>query len=454
MWIACQRFRDYSFGGCNRVSSPNHHFAGVRAFPGKAVGRAFFVLGLYLFLLRGAAGQEALRASLAGEYAVEAQKRATANQYYNLKMGDLKLRFQAAFGVEATDNVNYTEKNRQADISLRPQLDVTAMLPVTDKNTLALTIGAGYAKYAKTKARDHFFLTPDSRLAFNIYAGDFVFDLHTQFTYTQQSYQQTEIYGGNYGYFENVTGVTATWDLGKLIFTFGIDHEIYSPTDKQYDYQSRASELFSARGVVLLNPTTQLGLQAGFSLTEFDLKPGYDTKGAPAYTFLSNQKSINFGPYFQSRLSAHLRTTLSAGYAIYFQEYESSFGKAGDSAAFYADLQVQHTVNARVNYSLNLGHQVRQGLTTDTLDYYYFRLNPSWRVFDNLTLTAPLSWESTTIARRNEEYQYWNLGLVASYRLSRQLNVSGGYYYRRRDSNVTGGSYLENQLVFNTRYSF
>lgn len=385
-------------------------------------------------------------------------------------MGDLKLRFQAGIAVEGTDNVNYTERNQQADVSVRPQIGVSAAYPITDKNTLAFSIGAGYAKYAKTKARDHFFLTPNSTLGFNIYAGDFVFNLHTEFTLTQDSYQQTEISGGGYGYFENRTGVSATWDLGKLIFTLGYDHEIYEPSEKQFEYQSRASELFNARAVFLLNPTTQLGLQAGASVTEFDLKPSYVTnyypvpigpntiirvpRLDPAYNFLSNQKSVNFGPYFQSRLSQHMKVTLSAGYAIYFQEYDSSFGKAGDSAPFYSDLQVQHTVNSQLGYSLNIGHQVRQGLTTDTLDYYYVRLYPTWRVFDHLTLSIPLNWESTTIDQRKEEYQYWNLGISAAYRVSPKLTLTGGYNYRQRASNLTGGNYVENQLVLDTRYSF
>ncbi len=450
---------------------PKHHPTACRTFLGSVAARWLGIIGTLICPLFAAFGQEALRASLAGEAAVEAQKKAIENQYYNLQMGDLKLRFQTALGVEATDNVNYSEKNRQADVSLRPQLDVTAMFPLTDRNTIALTIGAGYAKYVKTKARNHFFLTPDSTIGFNIYAGDFVFNLHTQFTYTEDSYQQSEITGGSYGYFQNMTGVNATWDLNKLILTFGIDHEIYTPTQPQYSYQARSSELVNARAVYLINPTTQLGLQLGASVTAFDTKPGYTnivgsvylgtnflgyiTNTVPAYQFLSNQKSVNFGPYFQSRLSEHLRLTISAGYAIYFQEAASYFAKGGDSAAYYADIQLQHAVNARVAYSLNVGHQVRQGLTTDSLDYYYFHLNPTWQVFSDLTLSAPLSIESyTSTGYRAEKYQFWNLGLSASCRLSKKLTLTGSYNYRMRDSNLVDSDYVENQLVLDTRYSF
>lgn len=452
------------------MASLNHHLTGASWFWTSAPGRAILLLALAAFLGQPLAAQEALRASLAGEQAALARKHNLENQGYNLKLGDLKLRFQSSLAVEATDNVNYTENNKQADVSLRPELQLYANYPVTDQNTLALNLGAGYAKYAKTKTRDHFFITPNSDIGFDIYAGDFVFNLHTEFTLTQDSYQQTEITGGGYGYFQNRTGVTATWDAGKLIFTLGYDHEIYEPSEKAFEYQSRSSELLNARAVYLLNPTTQIGLQAGASAAEFDLQPAYVTNSipiyvgtnllgflpqrVPAYNFLSNQKSVNFGPYFQSRLSQHMKVTASAGYAIYFQEYDSSFGKAGNSAAFYTDLQFEHKVNSQFGYNLNIGRQVRQGLTTDTLNYTYVRFTPTWRVFNELTVFLPLNFDSTTIDRRNEQYQYYNFGLSASYRVSSKLTLTGSYNYRRRDSNLPGGNYTQNQLVLDTRYSF
>ena len=63
-------------------------------------------------------------------------------------MGDLKLRFQTAISVEATDNVNYSEKNQQADISVRPEFDVTAMFPVTDRNTAPMMTSASDGREA------------------------------------------------------------------------------------------------------------------------------------------------------------------------------------------------------------------------------------------------------------------------------------------------------------------
>ena len=76
------------------------------------LGRVVFVLGY------AALAQEALRSSLAGEQAYGGTEKAQANPYYNLQMGDLRLRFQSSLQVEANDNVNETQ-DRVADASIR-----------------------------------------------------------------------------------------------------------------------------------------------------------------------------------------------------------------------------------------------------------------------------------------------------------------------------------------------
>ena len=86
---------------------PKHHPTACRTFLGSVAARWLGIIGTLICPLFAAFGQEALRASLAGEAAVEAQKKAIENQYYNLQMGDLKLRFQTALGVEATDKANH-----------------------------------------------------------------------------------------------------------------------------------------------------------------------------------------------------------------------------------------------------------------------------------------------------------------------------------------------------------
>ncbi|MFM2083044.1 MAG: hypothetical protein RL380_1735, partial [Verrucomicrobiota bacterium] len=365
---------------------------------------------VFLFLAVTAHAQESFRASIAGEEAAAQQKKETANLAYNLKLGALKLRFASALNVEASDNVNRLEFKRTADMSLRPSFDVTAMLPVTDRHTFVFTIGGGYAKYLRSKQLDHIFITPNSTLSYDMYAGDCLINLHSRFTYTEEDYQQYEIsrtaeatLPGN-GYFKNLTGSKVTWDLGKLQFVLGFDHEIYQATKKTFEYQNHASELVSFSGAVQLNPTTFAGIQLGGGFTAYDKKGSFTnvTVGVgtnahvvkvPIGTFLADQLFYNFGPVIICSPTEHLKMVLYAGYTIYQSQSESSFAAAasgGSTSAFYCDFKLDHELNHILKYSFNLGRQIRLGINSDTSDIAYAIFTPQWNLIRNVSLSTPL----------------------------------------------------------------
>ena len=431
-------------------------------------GCLFFVtLTLLLIALAGTVtAQEALINSLSGEYAAEVAKQAMANQHFNLKMGDLKLRFDSSIAVVGNDNVNLTSDHRQADVSVRPEVDVASFWPITDKNALTFNMGVGYAKYLRTSQLDAFFLTPNSLLSFNIYAGDFLINLHNRFTYQQDAAQTTEVSGtGQYAYFQNTSGLTVTWDLNKFIITLGYDHDIYTASESVYAYQNHSSKLFSSRIAFAINPTSQAGIELGAGATAFDVAPAYtnqvvgiSTNQVPLGRFLSNQKYVNAGPFIRLGLSPYLQFRLSAGYAMYFQEVASIFGPAGNTAAYYTEFTLNHIVNSRLRYTLAAGHQLSQGVWSQTSDLYYARLEPTWNIVYKTTISTPVSYErvkgSSSTALTSDTYDYYTIGIQASYSMTKKLHIAGGYTYRLKESNIAAYSYFQNQLVFDLRYRF
>src|SRR6195256_1116928 len=107
--------------------------------------------------------QDAIRPSLAGEAAAEARRQSIDKIPYNLQIGPMKFRFSATMGVEYNDNINLAEDGSavflsptgpilittraQDDIILRPQVNINALWPITQLNTLRLDVGVGYAFY-------------------------------------------------------------------------------------------------------------------------------------------------------------------------------------------------------------------------------------------------------------------------------------------------------------------
>ena len=121
--------------------------------------------------------------SLASEQAAAAQQTNTGN-YYNVQAGPVYLRFQGEMGIELNDNATYSSTAPDADIALRPNLNFKAFWPVTEKNTLALSAGIGYVEYLRDRSLNYMNIASDSALMFNVYSGDFLFNLHDRFSAT------------------------------------------------------------------------------------------------------------------------------------------------------------------------------------------------------------------------------------------------------------------------------
>lgn len=417
------------------------------------------------------AGQEALRASLAGQEAVEARKRALANPHYNLKIRALRLRFWTGLATEFTDNVNLTEANdKRADLSLRPEFHVAALWPVTEKNALTLSLGVGYRKYLRTSKLNYFFVTPDTDLAFDIYAGDFLINLHNRFVLSQEAYIQPEISRtGDFGYFEDTAGVQTTWDLNKLILNLGYDHDLYFATTPQFSYRDHSSELLTASAGLVLNSTTLVGLELGGGLTTYDTRPTYISTTNVAGTttnvaripngyFLSNQKSVNFGPFLRAQLSKHLGLKLAAGYTLIFLDTPTATAADGNINAFYADITLNHVVNNQLKYAVSAGRQIQLGIFSDTLDLYHFRLQPAWNLVRNVSLLTPIFFEHAELPEtpntKAESLNRYGAGLELSYRLTQKLEVSTSYNFLLKQSNLPQNGYIQNRLVLDLRYSF
>ena len=225
---------------------------------------------LFLFALTGA-GQEAVRASLAGQEALEARKRAAKAQYYNVKVGNLALQWGTQLRTEFNDNVFYEEANTRPDLILRPQLNVLSAWALTDKNRLNLSLGVGYAKYLSNTELDSLFMAPGSDLSFDLYVRDFVINFHDRFTLSQDVIGQQTYYGvSGLNRFENTLGVLVNWDLNKAILSVGYDHYNYLSLTERYNYVTRQSELFFGRAIFAINPVTWAGFELGGGFTAYE----------------------------------------------------------------------------------------------------------------------------------------------------------------------------------------
>jgi hypothetical protein len=399
---------------------------------------------ILLSVAAGASAQEAFRASLAGQDAAEAKRRALANQRYHLRLGPVSLRFQAGWTTEATDNVRNTSTDEQADVSFRPQGNTVAFWPVTQKNTLWLAFGVGYAKYINATEYDGLLLAPGSEVSFDLYVQDLVFNFHDRFSFSQDVTGDPTISGiGGLDRFENTVGVGMAWDLNKLLVNAGYDYSVFVPTEDLYSDQSRGSHLFNASGALVINPTTLAGLQLSGGLADYD------------EDFYSDNQHIGLGAFVSARFSEYTQLRAAGGYVTYFFDPSLSVTNREKLDAFYLDLSFNHRPSRSFAHSISLGHQLQAGYFSDSVELLYFRHGANWNLFRKTSVTTSLSYEYFRETRQQgEKGSRYGAGLGFVRPLTQKLTGSLRYSFYLKDSDVNTSDYTQNRLVLDLLYRF
>lgn len=391
-----------------------------------------------------ASGQEAFRASLAGQDAAEAKKRALANQRFNLRLGPVSMRFQAGLATEVTDNVRNASTDEQPDLSFRPMVSTVAVWPVTTKNTLSFSMGLGYAKYLHATEYDGLFIAPGSDVSLDLYVQDMIINFHDRFSFSQDVTGDPTVSGiGGLDRFENITGVGVTWDLNKMLVSAGYDYAVYIPTEDLYANQNRGSHLFNASSALVINPTTLAGLQTFGGLTDYD------------ESLYSDNQHVGVGGFVNAQLSEYSRLRASAGYLNYFFDPSLSVTNSQKLDGVYLDLSFNQRVNAYFIHNISIGRQLQAGYSSDAVELIYCRHAAVWQLFRRTSVTTTLTYEYFKENRQQpEKGSRYGAGLGLSRSLTRRLTGSLHYAFYFKDSDVDANDYTQNRLVLDFSYRF
>ena len=392
--------------------------------------------------------QEAVRASMAGERAAEARKRARTDTYYNLDLDPVKLRFSATMGAEYNDNVVLRAAQPEEDFILRPQLGIRAFWPISQRNALDIRLDLGYEHYFNGARQSRFIVSGDqnSGINFDVYISDFAINLHDEFSLSQDTSANPTANAGLADIFrlENTLGTTVMWDLYKVLLEFNYDHYNYLPLDNIYEYLKHASELGSVRATALLNPAVSAGIELGGGLTTYDNE------------LLSDNEHLSFGPFARYKPSEAMTIRASVGYVIYWFDASSFITNATEQTGFYADLSIEHTATKRTRQTLNLGQSLTTDLNGTPVQLFYFRYGLSLSIIRHWTFRPYFSFEtgSETRGRIQEELTRYGAGITASRRITQKLSGSLSYQYLTKQSDVPNFDYTQNRLVLNLIYQF
>ena len=416
--------------------------------------RWLFFLAGFTALLPGRAGaQEALRQSLAGAAAAEAQNRAAATiGYYNLLIGDMAWRFSSSLGLQYNDNIRLSENHPEGDEIITPALNASIHYPITLHNSLDLTIGAGYSKYVNHSDLDQFFLTPGTGLFYNVYVGDVVFNLHDRVSITENGYQNPTANGnGNNATLQNTAGVSATWDLESVVLSTGYDHGNYVNLNSNPGTQDSASENIFLNAGVRVRPELLAGVEAGASAVHYSQPNG-------TYQSLPDTHQWSAGAFTQYKATDHIDAELHVGYTELLPQNSSTNFSTSASQGVYFGASIAHRVNEWLDYTLSADRS--QNLQSSGAPYtiYSVRWSPNWRFIQKFSLSTPVWWQHGKqfyyYGGNDYTYDQYGAGINLGRQLTQKLSGSLGYQYVQETSDQRGLNYTVNTISLNFNYQF
>jgi hypothetical protein len=423
--------------------------------------------------------QDAIRPSLAGEAAAEARRQAIDKIPYNLQVGPIKFRFSATMGFEYNDNVNLAEDGSfialtstgpvvlttdpQSDFILRPQVNLNALWPITQLNTLRLDLGVGYAFYL-----DHsdyntsaVLLSPGSQLAFDIFVGDFRINIHDRFSLQQDPISQVALSNvADYGRFENTAGISVLWDLNQAVATFGYDHYTFISTNSLFEYLDRNADIFS--GTIAFTPTSTMtvGVEGSFVTTYYDMN------------VLNDSDTYTIGAFIETQLTSNLKLRVAGGYQSIDFDNTGIVNDPNDLSDYYANALLSHRVNAALTHSLAVGHETQLGVNSNYIRLRYARHTATWNIFLKTLLSTELFYEDAKGSGGDgslfapipglpildpfaaEHIHRYGGAITLGYQLTPHVTLGLRYQYTQKQSDLPLRDYRQNRIAFDGTYSF
>jgi len=423
--------------------------------------------------------QDAIRPSLAGEAAAEARRQSIDKIPYNLQVGPIKFRFSATMGVEYNDNVNLAEDgtfvfssitgpisittHRQEDVILRPQINIDALWPITQLNTLRLDLGVGYAFYLDHSNYDthSILVTPGSQLAFDIFVGDFRINIHDRFSVQQDPISEAQLSNvADYGRFENLAGISVLWDLNQAVVTLGYDHYNFIALNDTFNYLDRNADIFS--GSIGFTPTATMTVGVEGSVTD----TYYDKN------ILNDSLAYSAGLFLETQLTPNLRVRIAGGYQWIDFDNTGLVNDLHDVKDYYANLVISHRVNSIFTHNLAVGHENTLGVNSNYVTLNYVRHTATWNIFLHTLLTTELFYEDAADSGGQgltllpgpglpifnpfvaENFHRYGGAVALGYQLTPHVTLGLRYQYTQKDSNQPLRDYRQNRVAVDGTYSF
>jgi opacity protein-like surface antigen len=350
----------------------------------------------------------------------------------------------------------------QSDFIIHPQVNLNALWPITQLNTLKFDIGLGYAFYLdhSNYNTNSVLLTPGSQLAFDIFVGDFRINIHDRFSLEQDPISEVALSNvADYGRFQNSAGVAVLWDLNQAVVTLGYDHYNFIAMNDRFEYLDRNADIFS--GTIGFTPTSTMtvGLEGSVVDTYYDQQ------------VMNDSLSYSIGAFLETQLTSNLKLRVAGGYQTIDFDDNGLIRDTSDLNDYYANALLSHRVNSVFTHNLSVGHESQLGVNSNYVKLNYARHTATWNILYHTLLTTELFYEDAEESGQGplfapvtgipvvnpfaaERIHRYGGALSLGYQLSPHVTLGLRYQYTQKDSDQPLRDYRQNRVALDGTYSF
>ena len=393
--------------------------------------------------------------SLSGEGAAQSLEKSNAAESYDLQVGPVRARVSARLAANYTDNVFYSE-NGTSDVMIEPDVTLGALWPISQLNTLRLSLGLSYEWYLENTELNTGtpLVNPGSELAFNLFVGDVHLQFHERFSYQESLFfnsfgaaNQPFFNFNNVGTFarlDNIAGFDATWSLDKALISASYNHEDFISETSAFDYLSRRSEWFNASGGYFFGDHLQAGLEAKTSLHHYYQED-----------VLNDNWRAQAGPFVEATFPQKITLRVGGGYDM--ARYDAAALGNSDYDNFYAYARVSQEMRF-LSHSIEAGREHLLGDNANNLKTDYARYHITSPIVANVDLGANVSVnvaeESGGPSGFDEKFTYYTAGFQVGWQFRKHWRAELGYELLLKESDLALRDFQRDRVTVDVLWNF
>ena len=371
-------------------------------------------------------------------------------------LGPVLISLGAISGATYTDNVNYTQFDRQSDVLLNTAADLGLFWSANERSQVQLDANIGYVWYLHEHQNSGFQIIPNSILSYSASLDEVTATVFDQIGYTREVLTQAGVANeATLPRLENTAGVRLEWDPQQWTFQAGYSRYDYvSSENSANDFLNRFADYYFGRAGWRFAERTQAGVEASGAVTRYRIATQ------------NNNSSLSLGGYLEWQLRPSLSLSLRGGPILYTFDSNANTGGGSTLNSYYLGFTVNQQLTDHLSQSVDVEHSVQAGQNQGSA--YVEQLSVNYAISealtDRLSVSMALTYENGRqplpisigpfVFEAIENFSRYAASPQLSWRCAEKLTATLTYSYWLRDSDLPDRGYTINNVSLALNYRF